>query len=298
MERELRNIDFLDEKHLQVGDEVFAFGYPFPFEESLTTPPILKPRELITQLESLLLKVSPERIIELGVNRGGSTALIASLVCPERMVAIDLSAEPSLELRRFLYERYLTNKITTHYGIDQADTATLADILDNAFGGAPIDFVIDDASHHYSPTRRSFELIFPRLRTGGLFVIEDWAGEHKLVAKLIDKIDRRAPGWESLWQHIRAGLCEEDRNLIPAEEENDPRLSTLVRLAKLRVARNDVTPLSRFGLELLCASADSLDIIRRIEVTWGFFIVERGKGEISEGPWLDELTMDVFGALV
>src|SRR5207237_7250205 len=42
----------------------------------------------------------------------------------------------------------------------------------------PLDLVIDDASHQYEPTRSSFETLFPLLRTGGLYIIEDWAWAH------------------------------------------------------------------------------------------------------------------------
>ena len=38
--------------------------------------------------------------------------------------------------------------------------------------------MIDDASHLLAPTRSSFNCIFPRVRPGGWFVIEDWAWAH------------------------------------------------------------------------------------------------------------------------
>ena len=41
-----------------------------------------------------------------------------------------------------------------------------------------IDLVIDDASHMYHPARTSFEAIFPYLRPGGVYVIEDWCWSH------------------------------------------------------------------------------------------------------------------------
>lgn len=287
----------MDEKHLRVGDDVFTFGYPFPPEGSSRTPPILKQGDRIEQLANLLQRTLPERIVEIGIKWGGSTAFIASLVRPKRMVAIELSKEPVFELQRFLEERQLGDLVTPLFGVDQADTAALAAILDDTFAGEPIDLVIDDASHRYRPTRRCFELIFPRLRSGGLFIIEDWAGEHQLAVRLIDKINRRVPGWESLWQRIQEDLGDEDRSIISVEDQKTPRLSTLVRLAKRLGTQDDVVPLSRLGVELFCASADSLDVIRRIEVTQGFFIVERGEGEVPEGPWLDTLSMDMLGVL-
>jgi hypothetical protein len=43
---------------------------------------------------------------------------------------------------------------------------------------APLDLVIDDASHIYGPTKASFQALFPLLRPGGLYLIEDWAWAH------------------------------------------------------------------------------------------------------------------------
>src|SRR5699024_9360323 len=37
---------------------------------------------------------------------------------------------------------------------------------------------VDDASHLVEPTRRSFEVLFPLLRPGGRYVIEDWSWAH------------------------------------------------------------------------------------------------------------------------
>lgn len=38
--------------------------------------------------------------------------------------------------------------------------------------------MIDDASHLYRQTRASFEALFPLLRPGGLYIIEDWPWGH------------------------------------------------------------------------------------------------------------------------
>jgi hypothetical protein len=42
----------------------------------------------------------------------------------------------------------------------------------------PLDLIIDDASHMYGLTKTSFETLFPLLRPGGLYIIEDWAWGH------------------------------------------------------------------------------------------------------------------------
>jgi hypothetical protein len=37
---------------------------------------------------------------------------------------------------------------------------------------------VDDASHLYRETRSTFEVLFPRLRPGGRYLIEDWGWAH------------------------------------------------------------------------------------------------------------------------
>ena len=40
--------------------------------------------------------------------------------------------------------------------------------------------MIDDASHLLDPTRSSFDVLFPLLRPGGVYVIEDWGVDLRL----------------------------------------------------------------------------------------------------------------------
>ncbi len=46
------------------------------------------------------------------------------------------------------------------------------------FGDQPLDLVIDDCSHMYEMTKSSLNTLLPRLREGGLYVIEDWGWAH------------------------------------------------------------------------------------------------------------------------
>jgi hypothetical protein len=62
-------------------------------------------------------------------------------------------------------------RIKAVYDTDQTDTTKLLAEI----GDRPIDLVVDDASHKYAETLTSFNALFPRLRPGGAFVIEDWS---------------------------------------------------------------------------------------------------------------------------
>ena len=120
----------------------------------------------------------PENIIELGVWDGGSVAVWFEYFRPKKHVGIDLqSKQDSRYFNRYVAGRGLESHIKTYWSTDQADRKKLRAIVENEFS-APLDLVIDDASHLYQLTKGSFEILFPLLRPGGLYVIEDWAWAH------------------------------------------------------------------------------------------------------------------------
>jgi predicted O-methyltransferase YrrM len=123
-------------------------------------------------------RLDRQRIVDLGIFQGGS-AVFEYLVCkPVRLVAFELRDARIAVLDEFIERHGLQDAIRLHYGVDQGDTEALSSILETEFGGRPLDLVIDDASHLYQPTRASFEVLFPRLRKGGIYVIEDWDWAH------------------------------------------------------------------------------------------------------------------------
>lgn len=117
------------------------------------------------------------RIFELGIWDGGSVAFWSEYFRPEKHVAIDiLRREESWYFRRYKASRGLESTIRTFWGVDQRDSEALCRIIHNEFSDE-LDLVIDDASHVYKPTKKSFETLFPFLRPGGLYIIEDWGWE-------------------------------------------------------------------------------------------------------------------------
>jgi cephalosporin hydroxylase len=116
----------------------------------------------------------PERVFELGIWQGGSVAFWFECFRPRKHVAVDItSMEESPALQHYKNLRGLHDQIATYWGIDQADAEALRSIAHHEFD-APLDLVIDDVSHLYASTKASFEMLFPLLRPGGLYLIEDW----------------------------------------------------------------------------------------------------------------------------
>ena len=58
---------------------------------------------------------------------------------------------------------------------DQSDPVFLQKIVDEA--GGVIDIVIDDGSHIVEHQLKTFDFLFPRLSTHGIYVVEDTGGE-------------------------------------------------------------------------------------------------------------------------
>jgi hypothetical protein len=143
---------------------------------------IRKPRPLVEATVALLRRTRPARIVEVGIASGGSAALLALVAQPARLVAIERDETPVGALASLITARSLP--ISAHYGIDQGDRERLRDIIADGFGSDPVDLVIDDASHLYEETRASFETLFPRLRPGGVYVIEDWNWQLRLTHAL------------------------------------------------------------------------------------------------------------------
>lgn len=142
---------------------------------------IVKPPELVRRYLDLLEVTEPRRIVELGVKRGGSTALLALAAAPELLVAVDLDPVCPPALAKLIADRGLHDRVLPVLGVDQSDDATLGDLA-RRYG--PFDLVIDDASHMLGPTRASFETLFPHVRPGGLYIIEDWASDWDVATAL------------------------------------------------------------------------------------------------------------------
>ena len=131
---------------------------------------------------ALVAELRPRNIFELGLYAGGSTVLMCELAAPRCLVGIDNRAvNPAL--RDYVGGRGLDAIVHVHGDVDQADRTRLAELADTAFCGEPLDLVVDDCSHLYGPTRASFNELFPRLRPGGVYLMEDWPWAHTVVGQ-------------------------------------------------------------------------------------------------------------------
>lgn len=136
---------------------------------------VVKVPSMVEKMAALTEVINPKNIFELGIFKGGSVVLYNEMFNPRKFVAVDISTNRLPNLDNYLRDK--TN-VSALFGVDQSDRKRLAGICAEEFGGQPLDLVIDDASHFNFETRESFRELFPRLRPGGIYVIEDWAWAH------------------------------------------------------------------------------------------------------------------------
>jgi SAM-dependent methyltransferase len=100
-------------------------------------------------------------LLEIGVQNGGSLEIWHKLLpLRSRVVGLDLD-ERCRELK-------FSEGIELYIG-----DATGEAFINGALGEAGFDIIIDDGSHRSKDVIASFELLFRRLKPGGLYIVED-----------------------------------------------------------------------------------------------------------------------------
>lgn len=97
------------------------------------------------------------RVCELGVQNGESLRMWQSFFPLGEVVGVD-------------YDKNATWPEGTTKVISPQNDPDLADEL-----GGDFDLIIDDASHDGTLTQQSWLILWPKLRPGGFYIIEDWA---------------------------------------------------------------------------------------------------------------------------
>ncbi len=157
------------------------------------------------------------------------------------------------------------------YGIDQADKETVRGLVAEHLGeGRSVDLVVDDASHLLAPTRASFEAVFPYVRSGGSFVIEDYAS---LQIVCNGHLDRALGG------------------------EQGP--ATLVKHALPDGLQDDLRPHHAMAVEVMLASILEPTIFAKVIVDRHWLRIVRGSKHIEEPEnfRLADYVNDYFGLL-
>lgn len=137
---------------------------------------VLKGKTFFDRYDSYLGGDQPKNVLEVGIFEGGSALLFADKWPDAKIVGVDIR-DPNPEVTNHIERLGFSDRISLYYNTSQNDEAKLAGILEKEFPNG-MDLVIDDASHLYELTKASFDILFPRLTPGGMYIVEDWAWAH------------------------------------------------------------------------------------------------------------------------
>jgi len=217
---------------------------------------VRKNRKFVNRYLALEKEFRNCRMVEVGVDQGGGTSFFTKLLQPEALLAIELSNQPVISVAKFLADEDPEHRVSIHWGVDQSDRLKVPDLVSATFGDQSLDLVIDDASHVLTPTIATFEMLFPKLRPGGLFIIEDWSCKH-LQEKDLDALIAADPKGKA-----------------------DQKLNAAITSA---VGTKFEMPLSLLICQLVIAAGRNPEWITEVRATDGFCEIRRGTADIAPG---------------
>lgn len=244
---------------------------------------IIKPAPLLRRYLELMNDTRGGAIVELGIAQGGSAAAAALVARPTRLVAIDIS-EPLDPLTDFIGAHHLEDVLRAYYRIDQSDKEALNRIAGAEFGNTPIDLVVDDASHRFEPTAASFEVLFPRLREGGKYLIEDWHVDIKWTEAFLDTLTNDVDSARNILtmcadpEHRAHTMTATAVNALLLSNRPPANLQGLVDELSFPAEDLGFRPLFDIIRELTALQGLYPEFVRGITVKPDWIVVERGPG--------------------
>jgi hypothetical protein len=173
--------------------EIDGLKFRFSAEPGITTKDeifLFKDANFVNCYLRDIAKLNPRRVFEFGIFQGGSALFLAGAFDLERYSCLDI-CDQLPEFEAVVKSHRIGAVVRTHYNVGQDDADAVRAIFAVDFYDAPPDFIIDDCSHEYELTKRSFEITWPMLKSGGHYLIEDWAWAHW------DVTQDPASGWSS-----------------------------------------------------------------------------------------------------
>jgi predicted O-methyltransferase YrrM len=134
-------------------------------------------------------KIKPEgvrNVLEIGTNKGSSLRIWAEFFPNATVYGIDIT-------RVYEVASHLEHpNIITHL-VDQSSEAELGTYIRETINNRKFDIIIDDGSHDQYDQQLSLAMLFPLLKDGGLYVVEDLiTGEDWWSAQTYNKRNVRA----------------------------------------------------------------------------------------------------------
>ena len=103
---------------------------------------------------------SARAVLEVGIHTGGSLELWRRYFSSAMIYGVDVKVVPPPADSRI-----------RHFQFDQDDEVAWGRAM--AEVGRPLDVVVEDGNHMMASQQRTFEIVFPQVVSGGLYILED-----------------------------------------------------------------------------------------------------------------------------
>lgn len=155
---------------------------------------IIKGSQLLNSYAELAAD-QPKSIFEVGFFEGGSSVFLDRLFKPDQLTCVDIRDDRIEVVDRYIEQSGREDAFRMFYSIDQSDKDTLRRMVHDYHGGS-LDLVIDDASHEYFRSKATFEALFPFLKPGSVYMLEDFGWAHTPVYQKLKPRWKRKPPWK------------------------------------------------------------------------------------------------------
>lgn len=155
----------------------------------------------ITKLFELVKSETPQTILEIGTDKGGTLYLWCQAAAENAtIVSVDLSSRRRYSpQRRNLYAKFIgdSNKKLHFLPFSSHDTSTV-DKVKEKFGGREIDYLFIDGDHTYEGVKSDYYMYSPLVKKGGLIAFHDI------------KTIREDCGVREIWEEVTQGMPKDD----------------------------------------------------------------------------------------
>ena len=323
-----RTVRWIDDGHFEIDGVRFACAAYHGSAADDGELLVIKSSTLVQRYLDLIEQEDPRVIVELGIKDGGSTAMLALAADPDVLVAIDLAEDQPTVLANLIASKGLQDRVTTVFGVDQADRSALCAAVDGARDGESLDLVVDDASHMLGPTVSSFETLFPLVRPGGAYIIEDWSADYNTARTLARSIDPAGSDFaprlsrvrtlfsmlnsptavvpQAVVEHLSAAAAvQRSRGTGAGDLPTGPGPGQILATIASAAAEADLSDLEDapaslvdLGVKLLLAATRADGVIASVTVDDHWLVVRRGSAPIDVGTFsLEHMAPDYLGYL-
>ena len=154
----------------------------------------------LSRLLHIVRTLRPIRVLEIGIDRGGTMALWSHIAAPNaHLIGLDTKISPEAEFR--IRARLGMGQSLHLIQADSHSPASKQQVLDT-LNGSKLDFLFIDGDHEYEGVKQDWENYSPLVRGGGVVAFHDIVPDYE--SRFGRKTRYDSGGVHQLWGQIKS----------------------------------------------------------------------------------------------